>query len=186
MTEIYSRADQEAVLKQKRNCLIFFFSVTAVFLAAVTAVFVYFLFEPYGSPKKPWLLALESTLTGLYAIFAYFYLAIKFSRVRRYAIMLGRALDRKPTVSFATFMRFNGEVNVKDGVDFTSMTLVEWSEKEQEYMERYVLLDVEKPLPDFHVDDALTIKTYSNVLVGYEITNRTDLAGTPFAAVAGK
>ena len=184
MTEIYSNADLDAVTAQKRNCLIYFFSVTAVFVAAVTVIFVWFLLEPYGTPKKPWLLTLECVLTGLYAIFAYIYLAIRFSRVRRYCVMLYRALNRKPTEGEATFMRFNGEVNVKDGVDFKSMTLVEWSDKEQEYMERYVLLDVEKPRPDFRVGDALIIKTYSNILVGYEITNRTDLAGTPFEEVA--
>lgn len=185
MTEIYSKGDLEAAVKQKRNCLIYFFTVTGIFLAVSVFVFVYFLFEPYGSAKKPWLLTLECVFTGLYAIFSYLYLSIRFSRVRRYKIMLERALNRKPTEGEATFMRFNGEVNVKDGVDFRSMTLVEWSEKEQEYMERYVLLDVEKPRPDFRTGDLLKIKTYSNVLTGYDILNRANLSGTPFEEVAG-
>ena len=186
MTNVYCKADLDAVLKQKRNCLTYFYIVTGIFLAAAIFVFVYFLLEPYGTDKEWWLLTVECVLTGIYVIFAYLYMSVRFSRVRKYCKVLERALIRKPTAGSATFMRFNSDVTVKDGVDFKSMTLVEWSEKEKEYMERYILLDVEKPRPDFRAGDEIMFNTYANILVSYEVSNRTDLVGTPFSDVAPK
>ncbi len=180
MTEIYQRADYESALKQKKKCLTYFLIVTGVYALLAAAVFIYFLFEPYGSKKETWLLVIEGVLTGLYVIFAYVYMAIRFSRVRRYCIFLLRALERKPTSGTASFMRFNSEIMQRDGVDFKSMTFIEWSEKEKDFMERNVFLDVEKQRPDFRAGDEVSFNTYANVLVSYKINNRTDLVGTPF------
>ena len=181
MNKVYSVEDFEAVKLQKKRCLTNFFVATAIYLVIAIFIFVYFLFEPYGSKKETWLLVGECVLTGLYATFAYIYMSIRFARVKNYCDMIERALNRKPTAGTATFMRFNSDVNVKDKVDFKSMTLVEWSEKEKEYMERYILLDPEKPRPDFKAGDEISFLTYSNILVEYEIINRTNLADTPFA-----
>ena len=180
MTEIYSGADLQAAKKQKKKVHITFFSVTGVFIAVAAALFVYFLFEPYGSPKETPLLVTVCTLTGLYAVFAYLFLSIKFSRVRRYCIFLSRVLSRKSVYSEGTFMRTNEETVSKDGVDLKSMILVEWSEKEKDYMERKILLDAEKAVPKLRPGDLLGVNTYSNVLVSYEVLNRAGLEGTPF------
>ncbi len=182
MTEIYSAGDYDAVVKQKKRSLVLFFTILGIYIAASVAIFVYFLFEPYGTPKRPWLLLSECVITGLFVIFAYVYLSIKFKKVRRYCIFLERILNREPTSGEATFMRFNSEVTVKDGVDLSSMTLVEWSEKEKDYMERRVMLDCEKPLPDFRAGDMIKFNTYSNVLSSYDIVNRTVLKDSPFGS----
>lgn len=180
MNKIYSPADLDAVKRQRTHCLIFFFAVTAVYLAVAITLFVFYVLEYVGSPRIPYFKAGVYVSTGLYVIFAYIYMSIRFSRVRRYAKLLRLILVRTPTSGTATFMRFNSDLSVKDGVDFKSMTLVEWSDKEKEYMERYILLDAEKPLPDFREGDEISFKTYANILTQYEILHRTKLAGTPF------
>ena len=180
MTHIYSSGDLENAKNQKKKCLIFFFVMTAVYVLVAAGIFIYFLFEPYGSKKETWLLVSECVISAIYAVFAYIFMTIRFSRVRNYCIMLSRALTRKPTAGTATFMHFNSDITTKDKCDFKSMTLVEWSDKEKDYMERYILIDPEKPRPDFRAGDELSFETYSNVLVSYTINNRTDLVGTPF------
>lgn len=180
MTKVYSESDLTAVKKQKKICLAVFFTVSALYLAAAVAVLVVYILEPYGSTRLVWLRWSVLIATALYAVFAYLFMSIRFNRVKRYAKFVGLALKRTPTPGVATFMRFNSDISVKDGVDFRSMTLVEWSEKEKDYMERYILLDVEKPQPAFRAGDELSFMTYSNALTAYEITNRNTLADTPF------
>lgn len=180
MTKIYNVNDLTTAKEQKKRCLIWFFVASGIYLLAAVGVFVYFLNEPYGSKKEIWLLVAECVITAIYAVFAYIYMTIRFTRVKNYCIMVSRALVRKTTPGTATFMHFNSDITIKDKVDFKSMTLVEWSDKEKDYMERYILIDPEKPRPDFRAGDELSFETYSNVLVAYRINNRTDLVGTPF------
>jgi hypothetical protein len=180
MTKIFYENDLVKAKNQKKKCLTYFFIGTGVYLALSVFMFVFFVLEPYGSKKETPLLIGECVLTGIYVVLSYIYMTIRFSRVKNYCVMLERALTRKPSTGTATFMRFNSDITVKDRVDFKSITLVEWSEKEKEYMERYILIDPEKPRPDFRAGDEISFETYSNILVGYTINNRTSLAGTPF------
>lgn len=180
MTDIYSKKDLTAVLAQKKRCLTYFFIVTGVYAALTIGLLVWFLLEPYGSKKEPWMLTGECVLTGLYVIFAYIYMTIRYTRVKKYAKILDYVLTKPKTKSVSNFMRFNSDIVVKDGVDFKSMTVIEWSEKESEYMEHNILLDVEKPRPPFKAGDEIESYTYSNVLVSYRLVNRSDFTGTPF------
>lgn len=180
MTSVYFQNDYDAAVRQKKKCLALFLIATAIYLIGAATVLVVYLLEPYGSKLSTPLLVLQCVWLALYVVFAYIFMAIRFNRVRRYCTMVGDALTRKPTSGTATFMRFNSDISEREGVDCRSMTLVEWSEKEKEYMERYIMLDVEKAKPDFRAGDELSFKTYSNILVAYEVLNRTDMVGTPF------
>ena len=180
MTEIYSAIDLEKAKKQKNKCLAVFFSVSLVYLAAAVFMLVYFILEPYGTTKRTPLIIGEGVLTAVYVIFIYIFMAIKFARVKNYVKLLDNLIGKNVTKSIASFMRFNGETTVKDRVDFTSMTFVEWSEKEKDYMERHVLLDKEKARPDFRPGDEVILYTRMNILVSYEVAERTVLEGTPF------
>jgi len=173
MTNVYFQQDYERVTEQKKKSLTLFLTVTGIALLAMVGVFVWFILEPYGTKKEPWLLVLISVISGLYAIFAYIYLSICYARVKNYKKMLGYALTRKPTEGQAVFMHFNSGITVKDKVDFQSITFVEWSEKEKDYMERNVFFDPEKTRPDFRTGDEIRLLTYSNILVAYEVLNRT-------------
>lgn len=180
MTEIYDKKDLERVLAQKKRSLTYFFIVTGVYALLTIALFIWFLFEPYGSKREPWMLVGESVLTGIYVVFAYVYISIRVIRVNRYAKALRLLLTKKPGKNVSNFMRFNSDIITKSGVDYKSMTVIEWSEKEKEYMEHNVLLDVEKPRPSFFAGDEIEYYTYSNVLVSYNLLNRSDFTGTPF------
>ena len=180
MNEIYSSSDIESVVKQKKKCLTVIFTVSAVYLAAAVFMLVYFILQPYETPKKTPLLVSECVLTAIYAVFIYIYASIKYSRVNNYLKMLKNLLGKSTTKTEASFMHFNSETTVKDKVDFYSMTLVEWSDNEKDYMERHVLLDKEKARPDFRPGDEVVLYTRMNILVSYEVAERKFLQGTPF------
>lgn len=185
MTErkIYSEADLAAAKAQKKRMLIVFLSATFVYVAASAVILVFHILEPFDAPapKRTVRLVAECVISAVYITLAFVFISIRYARVRRYCKFLSSVLVRVPTEGIASFMRFNSDVTVKEGVDFKSMTLVEWSDKQNDYLERYVYLDLEKPLPPFKAGDEVRLKTYANVLVAYDILNRTDLTDTPFS-----
>ena len=61
-------------------------------------------------------------------------------------------------------------------VDCISMVVLQWSEKKQEYFERHVLCDLEKPLPSLNKGDVINYVTHANVLVSYELSS-SDIFG---------
>ena len=67
------------------------------------------------------------------------------------------------------FVRIDSSVTVKDGVDFISIIVLDWSEKKQEYFERNILFDVEKPIPEFKKGDIIKHVTHANILISYEL-----------------
>lgn len=180
MVELYSESNLIDVKKQKNKCLTVFFAVTTVFVACVISLLIYYALEPYGTNKKIPLIIAECVITGLYVIFTYIFMAIKYSRAKKYCNLLSNLIGKNTTKSTVTFMRFSSEVTAKDGVDFSSIIFVEWSEKEKDFMERHVFLDKEKSRPDFHPGDEVNVYTRMNILVGYEIFERTNLSNTPF------
>ncbi|MBQ9710266.1 MAG: hypothetical protein IJV67_06575 [Clostridia bacterium] len=84
--------------------------------------------------------------------------------------MVGIQTGLKTTGTNA-FVRFDSSITVKDGVDCISMVVLQWSEKKQEYFERHVLCDLEKPLPSLNKGDVINYVTHANVLVSYELSS---------------
>ena len=69
------------------------------------------------------------------------------------------------------FVRVDSSITTKDGVDFISLVFLEWSEKKQDYFERYVLYDIEKPIPDFKRGDFVKFTTQANKMIAYELSS---------------
>ena len=69
------------------------------------------------------------------------------------------------------YVRTDSSVTVKDGVDFISIVVLQWSEKKQEFFERNILFDIEKPLPAFKKGDVIRHITHANILMAYELNS---------------
>ena len=60
----------------------------------------------------------------------------------------------------------------KDNIDVSACVFETWSKKKQEWLEREVYFDSEKPLPDFGEGDLVRYITQSNFIVQYEIVQK--------------
>ena len=162
MVEIYDKNDYAAVAAQKKKLLLIFWISLAVVLALNIASFVFYTLQEYNTPLKTPLIIFNIASCAIYTIIMYPVMAIKFKRVNKYLKMLKRfenGLKNEGTNAFSGV----------DGVEFINLVFLEWSDKKQEYFERNILFDPEKPLPDFKKGDVVHHVTQGNILIAYEL-----------------
>ena len=168
MINIYTDSDFTVSRKRRNKLLAVFFTVLAVYLAANAVVYAFFLLEPYNTPKKPLLLALHGVLAAAFFLFVFIFMGIKFKRVKNYNKTLYYIKNGIKEEYEGEFLRFSEEDELKDGNEFDCMIMREWNHYKQDYFERKVLLDKNKPRPDFKENQKIKFITQGNVLVEYE------------------
>ena len=174
MISVYNDADYLSAYKQKRRLFWLFMGVTAVYLAFCVAWWLYFISLPYVASKF-WPKACVFTATVLYATFAFVFLAIKYSRVRRYCKMLSYVCEGLKMEETNYFYRFREKELQKDNIDVSACVFETYSRKKQEWLEREVYHDEEKQLPPFEEGDLVRYISQSNILVQYEILQKRAL-----------
>lgn len=171
MINVYTDEDLLKAKKQKnslRNKLLI--SLAIVFVVNV-AIFIFYLFQEFETKYRTPLIVTNIVICSVYAAIALCVYEIKYKRVSNYyKLMVGIQTGLKTTGTNA-FVRFDSSITVKDGVDCISMVVLQWSEKKQEYFERHVLCDLEKPLPSLNKGDVINYVTHANVLVSYELSS---------------
>ena len=70
------------------------------------------------------------------------------------------------------FYRFREKSLQKDNIDVVACVFETWNKKKQEWLEREVYADPEKPLPEFSEGDLVRYISQDNMLVQYEILER--------------
>ena len=88
MTKVYNDADFLAICKQKRNVSLVFWTVTLAYLVFCVGWLIYHISLPYASKNATLPKVLVYVATGLYTIFAFPFLGIKYGRIRRYYKMM--------------------------------------------------------------------------------------------------
>ena len=172
MVSVYNDADYLAVYKQKKKIFWVFMSVTAVYLAFCVAWWIYYMGLPYKHSNQGWVKACVYVVSALYIIFAFPYLGIKYSRCRRYYKMLTYVSIGLKNEEKNYFYCFEEQTLQKDNIDVCSCVFETWSKKKQEWMEREVYADAEKPLPELGEGDLVRYVAQSNILVQYEILEK--------------
>ncbi len=172
MISVYTDADYLSAYKQKQRIFRGFFIITAVYVAICVAMLVYHITLPYAA-KEDWVPKLVTYVsTAAYFIFIFPYMAIKFRRCRKYCQMLhfiSEGLKVEETNYFYTFCDRKKQSNE---VDVTSCAFEIWNKKFQEWREREVYFDKEKPLPEFGSGDYIRYVSHNNVLLQYEILEK--------------
>ncbi|MBQ7880095.1 MAG: hypothetical protein IJ317_05550 [Clostridia bacterium] len=171
MTSVYTDADYLAAYKQKRKLFGIFMAITTVYLAFCVAWLVYYISLPYVA-NKFWPKACVYVASAVYAVFAWVYLSIKYSRIRRYYKMLGYVCDGLKVGETNYFYRFREKSLQKDNIDVVGCVFETYSRKKQEWMEREVYADSEKPLPEFGEGDLVRYVAQSNILIQYDILEK--------------
>ena len=180
MTNVYAESDYENALKLKQKLLYIYLAVIGVGLAACVVLFVFFLRLPYLSTpelaaKKNLYLVLVCVVTGVEIIFSFVYLGIPYKRAKYYFRLLQDIKTGQKLMNESTFLQNEEYINEVGNVDFHVMVVLEWSDKTQEYMRRHVLVDKEKPMPNFKNGDIIKYVTYANVLLSYGLKSEEDV-----------
>ncbi|MBQ8684852.1 MAG: hypothetical protein IJ514_01615 [Clostridia bacterium] len=174
MVSVYNDADYLSAHKQKQRLFYIFMGVTLVYLAFCISWWIYFMSLPYAA-NKFWPKACVYTASVLYTVFAFIYLAIPYSRVRRYYKMLSYVCEGLKTEEKNFFYSFREKSLQKENIDVVSCIFETWNKKKQEWMEREVYVDAEKPLPAFESGDYIRYITQSNFIIKYEVLQKQAL-----------
>ena len=127
---------------------------------------------PYADPMQTLPKALVFTATGLFVIFIFPFMGIKYGRVRRYYKMMYYLSEGMKNAEINYFLCFEKKDLQKDYVDVNSCVFTTWNKKKNEWMEREAYFDMEKPLPDFEEGDLVRYVVQSNFIICYEVIKR--------------
>lgn len=168
MEEIYSKEDFEQVKRQKKIIKAVYFTVMGVFLAFAVAMIVVYVLQPYKSPNIAWIKAVTFVVSGAFVIFSFIYLGIPMKRIRNYYKILFGMETGTNNETAGNFERYSEELEIRDGIEFKALYFMEYNTKKQEFYERKVMFDAEKPFPEFTQGENVKYYTHGNILVGYE------------------
>ena len=172
MVQVYKDEDLYAVYRQKSRVLGVFWALTLTYIAFCVAWLVYYISLPYADPMKTLPKACVFVASGLYILFIFPYMSIKYGRVRRYYKMLYFLSEGIKNEEINYFLCFDKKDLQKDYVDVFSCVFTTWNKKKSEWMEREAYFDVEKPRPDFEEGDLVKYVVQGNFIVQYDVIKR--------------
>ena len=169
---VYKDADLLAAYKQKNKTLLVFWGITLVYLAVCIAMVVFHTSLPYASDLDVIPQAVTYVLSAVYVIIVFPFMVIKYHRVKKYLTMLTFLSKGLKMMEINYFYTFREQKLQKDNIDVLSCVFATWSKKKEEWMEREIYADVEKPTPDIDSGDLVRYITQSNILVQYEVLQK--------------
>ncbi|MBQ7913111.1 MAG: hypothetical protein IJ308_05155 [Clostridia bacterium] len=175
MVSVYNDADYLAIYKQKRKLWAIFCVITALYLIYCVAWLIFHISLPYKDPMQKLAQWMVFLATGLYVIFIFPYLAIKYSRVRRYYKLIGNLSSGLKNEEKNYYYCWEEKSLQKDNIDVIGCVFETWNKKKCEWMDREAYFDLEKPLPDFDSGDYVQYITQSNFIVQYRILQKQAL-----------
>ena len=171
MIEIYSEQDYISAKKARDKFLTIFFTILAILFAINLTVFIIYTQQEYKTPYKTPMIAFNIVTDAIFTIIYYVLFAIKYKRLASYLKLLRDIHFGNKETNVNTVARIDSSLKTKDGVDFISLVVLVWSDKKNEFYERHILLDVEKPIPELKKGDSVRHVTHGNVLISYELAS---------------
>ena len=174
MTDYFKEEYLISAKKQRNLDLTVYFIVLGLFIAFSVACFIYHgTFPYYGyrdtAEKVNLLKLIHYVLTGIFVIFSFVFLGIKFKRVNRYYRQCFHMQTGLRETSVGNFLEVDENIQDKDGVDFKSLIFLEWNKYKKDFFERKVLVFYEKDFPEIPVGTNVRYITQGNVLISYEV-----------------
>lgn len=175
MITVYKDADYMAAYKQKKKIWGIFWGITLGYLAICIAWWLYYISLPYKDPMQNLPKMTVYVLSAIYVAIVFPYMAIKYSRVRRYYKLLNTLSEGLKNEEKNYFYCFEEKSLQKENIDVMGCVFETWSKKKCEWMEREAYFDVEKPLPEFESGDYVRYIVQSNFIVQYEFIQKKAL-----------
>lgn len=175
MISVYSDADYLSAYQQKRRIFYVFALITLVYLGFALGCVFYHMTLPYADAGQALPRVLVYVVSGIYMAFIFPFMAIKYSRSRRYYKMLGYVSEGLKLEELNYFYCFREKTLQKDNIDVVGCVFETWSRKKQEWLERETYFDPEKPLPKIESGDLVEYVTQSNFIIQYNIVEKQAL-----------
>ncbi len=169
MVDYYVKQNLEEVKKQRKKTLIGYFIVLGVFLLLSVGFFLWYRTLPYESPTIKTLKWIQYPIIGVFVVFSFVYLGIKYKRVNKFYRLVYNLETGLRETSTGSFFEYDETSQEKDGVDFKSLVFLEWNKYKKDFFERKVLVFEEREFPKFNENDNVRYVTQGNVLISYEI-----------------
>ncbi len=171
MTNFYTNEYLEKIKRQKNKLLTIYFIILAVCVLIEVVVIGFNAYLPYMHEYKTLLTIILYATGVLFTVFSFLYLQITYGKVSEYYKFVSQTMIKRKTTSSVTVIRIHYQTQTNK-IDYYTIDVLEWSNTENDYVERTVLVDCEFKDLDFKVDEILTITTSSNFLTAYK---RSDL-----------
>lgn len=169
MVDYYVKEDFEKAKKQRKQTLTWFFVALGIMIVISAVLIAWYLTLPYKSPVITTVKCIHYPILGVFLVFSFLYLGIKYKRVNRYYKLMKYMEIGLRETSTGSFFEYDETPQEKDGVDFKSLVFLEWNKYKNDFFERKVLVFEEKEFPKFNENDNVRYVTQGNVLVSYEI-----------------
>ena len=169
MIDYFIDKDYFVARRQRKKVLGAYFVVFAVYALICLAIFLWYRTMPYKSPNINTAKIMICVITGIFVIFSFIYLGIPYRRVNKYHRYAYNIMTGIKETSTGTFVRYDEEIHVKDGVDFKLIIFSEWNKYKRDFYERQVFVFTEMEFPKFEENQNVKYVTVGNVLLSYEI-----------------
>lgn len=169
--ELFDEKDKADARAQRTGLLLVWFGVLAVYLGVIgtmVGVNLYQVIVHADRSMRVLYTVLSVVFSALFGGFTLFFFSLKFRLTNKYCKML-RDIDRglKDTTE-GTFLRYDDDVSMKDGVYFYAMELDCKPLRRDDITLRKVLIEHTIAKPDLTEGDKLRFTTHANILVSYE------------------
>lgn len=173
MTEIYTGHEYDVEYKVKRRMLAFWLILLAIYIAVSVVILVSFVVLPYGTRNTVFITS-NVAISTLFWGYSLLFFSTRFYRVRKYVKMLSYLRTGLKENYSGQFLRFDSEIEVREGVEFYKMITKEWNERKQEYFDRKVLIDNEKQHPEIPEGARVRYVTQGNILIKYKVIKNAE------------
>ena len=171
-TEVYNEEDFTAAKNFKRRCLLLIAVVTAAFLVGNLLIYLDYLRRPYGVDKAGYILLHGATVL-VFVLFLVIY-GIRYRRVKNYNKTLYFLKRGTMEQGEGVFLEFTERDELKDGVEYTGVSLSVHNSFRNEEFERRFFYDKAKPLPDFKKGDRIAYVSLGALIVKYRNLGQED------------
>lgn len=175
MITVYSDADYMSAYKQKKKVMSVFWGITLGYFAVCIAWLLYYISLPYKDPMQTLPKLSVYVLSAVYVAIIFPFMAITYSRVRRYFKLLTILSEGLKNEEKNYFYCFEEKSLQKENIDVMGCVFETWNKKKCEWMDREAYFDVEKPLPEFDAGDYVHYIVQSNFIIQYEFIQKKAL-----------
>lgn len=166
--DFYKEEEFERTKKQRNVAITVLSVITAVYLASIVTAVIVYGGLPYMDPSEGSLKVGCYLLSVIYVVYLFFAIW-KIKRVNTYYQMMLSLKTKDKSVEEGIFLRYEPEMETKNGVDVKKMIISVFSNKRNEYFERVIYVPYEREFPEIEEGKIIVATTQENVLFSYEI-----------------
>lgn len=172
IVEMFSPEEIAGAKRTKKRLLVSWFVIFAVYLGvmgALIGVNIYRVNVFRDRSTQVWMTAFAIVLTILFVCYTMFFFSIKFRLTRKYVRMLKDMATGLKDETFVTFLEYDDNISMKDGVYFYTMVVNAKPLKREDITERRVLVEHTIDKPPLENGQKMKIVTHANILMSYKL-----------------